>query len=359
MTTPHPIRVDFVSDIVCPWCAVGLHSLLAAAKRVPEVRLDLHFHPFELNPQMGPEGEDLREHLQRKYGGGPAQFDQVHDMLRQRGAALGFDFSPARTRIVNTRDAHRLLHWAGLGRLPIVMADVNRAVAPGWNIWTDQNDTLAQRDTGWVQLYCENNQEVLDTTIQAFALAEKLSLPVMIVLDAFFLSHTSEPVDIPSAAEVDAFLPRRDAALKLDTRDPHAFGGDCGDCRGVAHPDQPVRGPERAGVRTFRGTARDADPRRRVGVVLVAGQSQPGAGAELRHRLGIQLAELGMAGFVDEIGRAQLVGHAALLARDVKQLSERGFSLAPGVSDAHDRRCPLWKSCHRSHGSLSVKRPLG
>ena len=114
MTTPHPIRVDFVSDIVCPWCAVGLHSLLAAAKRVPEVRLDLHFHPFELNPQMGPEGEDLREHLQRKYGGGPAQFDQVHDMLRQRGAALGFDFSPARTRIVNTRDAHRLLHWAGL-----------------------------------------------------------------------------------------------------------------------------------------------------------------------------------------------------------------------------------------------------
>lgn len=114
MTTPRPIRVDFVSDIVCPWCAVGLHSLLAAAQRVPEVQLDLHFHPFELNPQMGPEGEDLREHLQRKYGGGPAQFDQVHDMLRQRGAALGFDFSPARTRIVNTRDAHRLLHWAGL-----------------------------------------------------------------------------------------------------------------------------------------------------------------------------------------------------------------------------------------------------
>jgi predicted DsbA family dithiol-disulfide isomerase len=114
MNTPHTLRVDFVSDIVCPWCAVGLHSLLAAAERVPEVQLDLHFHPFELNPQMGPEGEDLREHLQRKYGGGPAQFDQVHEMLRQRGAALGFAFSPARTRIVNTRDAHRLLHWAGL-----------------------------------------------------------------------------------------------------------------------------------------------------------------------------------------------------------------------------------------------------
>jgi pyruvate ferredoxin oxidoreductase alpha subunit len=119
---------------------------------------------------------------------------------------------------------HELLHWAGLGRLPIVMADVNRAVAPGWNIWTDQNDTLAQRDTGWVQLYCENNQEVLDTTVQAFRLAETMNLPVMIVLDAFFLSHTSEPVDIPEPAEVDAFLPRRETDLKLDVANPRAFG---------------------------------------------------------------------------------------------------------------------------------------
>lgn len=119
---------------------------------------------------------------------------------------------------------HELLHWAGLGRLPIVMADVNRAVAPGWNIWTDQNDTLAQRDTGWVQLYCENNQEVLDTTVQAFRLAETLNLPVMIVLDAFFLSHTSEPVDIPEPAEVDGFLPRRETPLKLDVANPRAFG---------------------------------------------------------------------------------------------------------------------------------------
>jgi pyruvate/2-oxoacid:ferredoxin oxidoreductase alpha subunit len=119
---------------------------------------------------------------------------------------------------------HELLHWAGLGRLPIVMADVNRAVAPGWNIWTDQNDTLAQRDTGWVQLYCENNQEVLDTTVQAFRLAETVNLPVMVVLDAFFLSHTSEPVDLPEEAAVDDFLPRREAALKLDVADPHAFG---------------------------------------------------------------------------------------------------------------------------------------
>jgi len=119
---------------------------------------------------------------------------------------------------------HEMLHWAGSGRLPVVMADINRAVAPGWSIWTDQNDSLAQRDTGWIQLYCENNQDVLDTTIQAFRLAETVNLPVMIVLDAFFLSHTSEPVDIPEPADVDAFLPRRDAPLKLDVKEPHAFG---------------------------------------------------------------------------------------------------------------------------------------
>jgi pyruvate/2-oxoacid:ferredoxin oxidoreductase alpha subunit len=119
---------------------------------------------------------------------------------------------------------HEVLHWAGSGRLPIVMADINRAVAPGWSIWTDQNDSLSQRDTGWIQLYCETNQEVLDSTIQAFKLAEAVDLPVMVVLDAFYLSHTSEPVDIPEQAEVDAFLPMRQARLKLDIADPHTFG---------------------------------------------------------------------------------------------------------------------------------------
>jgi len=106
-----------------------------------------------------------------------------------------------------------------------VMADINRALAPGWNIWTDQTDSLSQRDTGWIQLYCETNQEVLDTTIMAFRLAEEVNLPVMLVLDAFYLSHTAEPVEIPEALDVDAFLPPRQALLKLDTSDPHAFNG--------------------------------------------------------------------------------------------------------------------------------------
>jgi pyruvate/2-oxoacid:ferredoxin oxidoreductase alpha subunit len=100
---------------------------------------------------------------------------------------------------------HEMLHWAAGGRLPLVMADVNRALGPGWNIWTDQSDSLSQRDTGWIQLYCEDSQEVLDTIIQAFKIAETVNLPVMVVLDAFFLSHTSEVIEIPDREEVDNF----------------------------------------------------------------------------------------------------------------------------------------------------------
>ncbi len=157
-----------------------------------------------------------------------ARFIKVESEHSAMAASIGASAAGVRAFTATSSQGlllmHELLHWAGLGRLPIVMADVNRAVAPGWNIWTDQNDTLAQRDTGWVQLYCENNQEVLDTTVQAFRLAETLNLPVMIVLDAFFLSHTSEPVDIPEPDAVDAFLPRRETELKLDIANPRAFG---------------------------------------------------------------------------------------------------------------------------------------
>ncbi|MDY0042777.1 MAG: transketolase C-terminal domain-containing protein [Desulforhabdus sp.] len=118
---------------------------------------------------------------------------------------------------------HELLHWASGARLPIVMAEVNRALAPGWNIWTDQTDSLAQRDTGWIQLYCETGQEVLDTTLQAFWLAEAVNLPVMVILDAFFLSHTYEPVDVPSQEDADRFLPAYQPKFMLDTANPCAF----------------------------------------------------------------------------------------------------------------------------------------
>ncbi len=115
---------------------------------------------------------------------------------------------------------HELLHWASGARLPIVMAEVNRALAPGWNIWMDQTDSLAQRDTGWIQLYCEDGQEVLDTTLQAFRLAESVNLPVMVVLDAFFLSHTFEPVDIPDQEKADRFLPPFEPRIVIDVQNP-------------------------------------------------------------------------------------------------------------------------------------------
>ena len=120
---------------------------------------------------------------------------------------------------------HEILHWAAGARLPIVLVNVNRAVGPGWNIWADQTDSVSQRDTGWIQIYCESNQEVLDSVIIAFKLAEKILLPVMITYDAFFLSHTSEIVDIPEIEQVDQYLPPYQAQFKLDIDDPRTFGG--------------------------------------------------------------------------------------------------------------------------------------
>ena len=108
------MRIDFVSDVACPWCAVGLHALEQALHRIgPALPVQLHFQPFELNPQLPPEGEDLVQHLGRKYGASPEQLAATHATLRQRGAELGFEFGQ-RTRIWNTFDAHRLLHWAAL-----------------------------------------------------------------------------------------------------------------------------------------------------------------------------------------------------------------------------------------------------
>jgi len=114
MSAATPIKIDFVSDVVCPWCAVGLASLQQAIDRLgDDVAVDLHFQPFELNPQMAAEGEDIDEHITRKYGSTPQQLAQNREAIRARGAELGFTFG-SRQRIYNTFDAHRLLHWAAL-----------------------------------------------------------------------------------------------------------------------------------------------------------------------------------------------------------------------------------------------------
>jgi predicted DsbA family dithiol-disulfide isomerase len=109
-------KIDFVSDVSCPWCAIGLQSLLAALSNLRDVvDAELHFQPFELNPDMGPGGQDIGEHIAQKYGPSPEQFAQSQEMIHARGAQLGFRFDmQKRARIYNTFDAHRLLHWAGL-----------------------------------------------------------------------------------------------------------------------------------------------------------------------------------------------------------------------------------------------------
>jgi predicted DsbA family dithiol-disulfide isomerase len=108
------IKIDFVSDVSCPWCAIGLQSLQTALKELDgELDASLTFQPFELNPQMAPEGEDILEHLSHKYGSTPEQMAAAQENIRARGAALGFTFNMGqRSRIYNTFNAHRLLHWA-------------------------------------------------------------------------------------------------------------------------------------------------------------------------------------------------------------------------------------------------------
>ena len=158
-----------------------------------------------------------------------AKFIKVESEHSAMAASLGASLAGARTFTATSAQGlalmHELLHWASGGRLPVVMGDINRAMAPGWSIWTDQNDSLSQRDTGWIQFYCASNQEVVDTVIQAFKVSEKLLIPSMVILDAFALSHTYEVVDIPDQAKVDAYLPPFRPAFKLTTADPHAFFG--------------------------------------------------------------------------------------------------------------------------------------
>ena len=119
---------------------------------------------------------------------------------------------------------HELLHYAAGARAPIVMANVNRTVASPWAFWPDQTDSVAQRDTGWIQYYVESAQEALDTVVQAIRVAEQALVPAMVNLDAFYVSHALEPVRIPEQALVDAYLPPFAPPHRLDTARPESWG---------------------------------------------------------------------------------------------------------------------------------------
>ncbi|OGD20737.1 MAG: pyruvate ferredoxin oxidoreductase [Candidatus Aminicenantes bacterium RBG_13_59_9] len=158
-----------------------------------------------------------------------AKFIKVESEHSAMAASIGAALAGARTFTATSSQGlalmHELLHWASGGRLPVVMGNINRAMAPGWSIWSDQNDSLSERDTGWMQFYCASNQEVLDTVIQAFKVSEALLIPSMVVLDAFSLSHTYEVVDLPDQAKVDEYLPPFKPRFRLTPSEPHAFGG--------------------------------------------------------------------------------------------------------------------------------------
>ena len=158
-----------------------------------------------------------------------AEFVKVESEHSAMAAVMGASASGARAFTATSSQGlalmHEVLHWVTGARLPVVMGNINRAFGPPWSIWTEQTDSLSQRDTGWMQIYAQDNQEVLDSVILAYKVSEQVLLPTMVVLDAFFLSHTSEPVEIPDQEKVDEFLPPYENKYILNPDDPHAFGG--------------------------------------------------------------------------------------------------------------------------------------
>ncbi|USG99809.1 pyruvate ferredoxin oxidoreductase [Thermococcus argininiproducens] len=159
------------------------------------------------------------------------QYVSVESEHSAMAACIGASATGARTFTATSAQGlalmHEMLHWAAGARLPVVMVDVNRAMAPPWSVWDDQTDSLAQRDTGWLQFYAENNQEVYDGVLMAFKIGEheKVNLPVMVIESAFILSHTYDVVDMPSQEEIDDFLPPRKPLYTLtDFENPFSVG---------------------------------------------------------------------------------------------------------------------------------------
>lgn len=161
-----------------------------------------------------------------------ARFIMVESEHSGMAALIGASSAGSRTFTATSSQGlalmHEVLHWAAGARLPIVMVNGNRALGPPWNLGPEHTDSLSQRDTGWLQFYCESGQEALDTVIQAYRIAEGVLLPAMVALDGYYLTHTAEPVDIPDETRVDEYLPPYRPMYKLDVREPSSFGGYAG-----------------------------------------------------------------------------------------------------------------------------------
>ena len=201
------MKIDFVSDVSCPWCAIGLHALEQALTRVaPEIEATLHFQPFELNPAMVAEGEDIVEHLGHKYGISAEQIAANTEAIRQRGAALGFEFGLGkRSRIYNTFDAHRLLHWAGL-QSPEVQSRLKHALFKAY--FTDGlhpgDHAVLLQVVGEIGLDIEAARAVLASDTYAYEVRQTealyqrhgiQSVPAIIIDDRHLISG-GQPVEV-------------------------------------------------------------------------------------------------------------------------------------------------------------------
>jgi predicted DsbA family dithiol-disulfide isomerase len=201
------MKIDFVSDVACPWCAVGLSSLEIALKRLgDEVPVDLHFQPFELNPTMGPNGEETIAYLGKKYGASPQQLAQSRENIRQRGAAVGFTFGE-RPHVWNTFDAHRLMHWAGLeGR----QRELKHALLAAYHTRAENPsaEDVLLRLAGEVGLDVDRAREILRSDEYADAVRERerhfqqlgiSSVPSVIIDDKHLIQGGQPPEVFESA----------------------------------------------------------------------------------------------------------------------------------------------------------------
>ena len=159
----------------------------------------------------------------------PAKFITVESEHSAMAACVGASAAGARAYTATSGQGlalmHEMLHWAVGARLPIVLTNVNRAMAPGWSIWSDQTDIISQRDVGWMMLFAESVQEAQDFIIWMYRVAEQVYLPGMVAMDAFILSHTAEPLIVHDQEAVDAYLPPFEPIYDLDPAEPRAYGG--------------------------------------------------------------------------------------------------------------------------------------
>lgn len=203
-----------------------LTSNYAAAYGAKLSRVDV-IAAYPITPQSSI-SEKLAEMIET--GEFDADYIKVESEHSAMSALIGASYLGARTFTATSSQGlalmHEMLFWASGARRPIVMPVASRALGAPWSIWSDNSDVIGERDAGWMQFFCENNQETLDMTIMAYKIAEdpKVMLPAMVIEDGFILSHTVEAVDVPGIEEVDGFLPPFEPEYKVNMDEPRRFG---------------------------------------------------------------------------------------------------------------------------------------